>query len=204
MGPLTGPYLEIMSAPHGTERSRPRPVAFLDLPRGHGTAIGVVAVALASASLVSLRQSPWLAVVTVALAPVLAAVAVIDLRTHRIPNALTLTAAAVAVLVLGAASVATADGGALLRAVGATAVIGFLYWLLARFTGLGFGDVKLTAVLAFGAGWADWRTVVAFVLLSHLLAAPVAIWFEVRRRRRAVPMGPAFVVGLYLALALTR
>ena len=192
-----------MRTRHEVERSRPRPVVFLGLLRGHGTAIAIVAVTLASASLIALQQSPWLAVVAVALAPVLAAVAVIDLRTHRIPNALTLTAAAVAVLVLGAASVATADGGALLRAAAAVAVVGAFYWLLARFAGLGFGDVKLTAVLVFVAGWSDWRTVVAFVLLSHLLAAPVAIWLEVRRRRRAVPMGPAFVVGLYVALALT-
>ncbi|WP_162616432.1 prepilin peptidase [Xylanimonas allomyrinae] len=89
----------------------------------------------------------------------------------------------------------------LLAGLTAGAAVGVVFLALWRFTGLGMGDVRLATALAPIAGLAGWQTVVAFVVLTHLLAAPVALW-ALARRRRDIAFGPAVVAGLYLAVAL--
>jgi leader peptidase (prepilin peptidase)/N-methyltransferase len=72
--------------------------------------------------------------------------------------------------------------------------------------GLGFGDVKLAAVLGFLLGWFGWPTLLAGVVLPHLINGPVAIWLLVARRagrRTALPFGPALLAGAALAITLT-
>jgi len=127
-------------------------------------------------------------------------IAIIDARLHRIPNPLVLAALGVAVVTITARAFTQPD--AAVRAVVAAIVVGVLYVLLWRFADLGLGDVKLVATLALIAGWAGWETVVAFIVLAHLLQFPFAVWRLARRRRERIAFAPALVVGLYLAVAV--
>ncbi len=125
-----------------------------------------------------------------------AAVAAVDLRHRRIPDALTVPALPVAllcVLPLGADAVGRALGGAGLAAVAHAAV----HLLLGR-RALGGGDVKLAAPLGAVLGAAAWPAVPLAALLAGLLttgAAVVGLATGALRRGAAVPHGPSMVVA---------
>jgi leader peptidase (prepilin peptidase)/N-methyltransferase len=127
-----------------------------------------------------------------------AAVAAVDLRHHRIPDALTLPAlpaALLCVLPLGADAVGRAVGGAAL-AVAAHAAVHLL-----RRAALGAGDVKLAAPLGALLGAAAWPAVPLAALLAGLLTAAVAtagLATGALRRGAALPHGPSMVVAAAL------
>lgn len=158
-------------------------------------------VTTAIVAILSVRQDAWLVAALVLLVPPVTAIAIIDARLHRIPNPLVLAALGVAGVTVAGRAFTQPD--AAVRAVVAAIVVGLLYLLLWRFADLGLGDVKLTATLALIAGWAGWETVVAFIVLAHVLQVPFAVWRLVRRRRERIAFAPALVVGLYLAVAVT-
>ncbi|WIN01012.1 prepilin peptidase [Actinoplanes oblitus] len=124
--------------------------------------------------------------------------AVIDLRTLRLPDPLVGTLAAgvgVPLALLAPARI----GPALLAAV----LTGAGYLLIAVLPGhgLGFGDVKLAAVLALLVSLAaGWPAVLTGVLVAHLIGAGVAVVLLATRRRRIFPFGPALLIGAFAAL----
>lgn len=138
----------------------------------------------------------------------LIAVSVTDLAAMRIPTRFVrLTFAALVVAIVG---VAFADGptGRLAGAViGAAAFGGLLLVLhLVSPRSLGFGDVRLGALLGAGVGWSAWRAehpVLAPVqgVMSALLVAGVVgagcglVLLAVRRRDLPFPFGPALALG---------
>lgn len=139
--------------------------------------------------------------VLLVLGPFTAAAAIIDFRTHRIPTWLAVASGSVALCACIALAIDGRSWTPLFAGLAAGATVGILYLALWRFTGLGLGDVRLTTALAPITGTLGWQTVVAFVVLTHLVAVPFALW-ALARRRRDVPFGPAIVGGLYLAVAL--
>lgn len=124
----------------------------------------------------------------------------IDLREHRLPDALTL-AAVLGVggfLAIGAAldGLWDAYGRAWLAALAAVAV--FLVLALVRSSGLGLGDVKLVGSLGLALGWESWSTLVTGLFLGFVLAALVAVVLVTSRRagrHTALPFGPALLLG---------
>jgi leader peptidase (prepilin peptidase)/N-methyltransferase len=71
--------------------------------------------------------------------------------------------------------------------------------------GLGFGDVKLLALLGLVLGWAGWGVLLAGLFLGLLAGALVSLVLLATRRagwRTAVPFGPPLLTGAVLALAL--
>jgi leader peptidase (prepilin peptidase)/N-methyltransferase len=121
----------------------------------------------------------------------LAALTVIDLRCHRLPNVLTLPGA-VAVLL-----VATFAGhGPSALAGGLTLALSYLVVHLVSPAGLGAGDVKLALGLGALAGGFG-----AQVWLPAALGAPLltAAW-GLLSGRRVLPHGPAMCVVTALAL----
>ncbi|NMD54410.1 MULTISPECIES: A24 family peptidase [Tsukamurella] len=115
-----------------------------------------------------------------------------DVRERRLPNALTLPAAGVAVvgslwaLVDGAP--ASLVGATLWTAVNAAA-------FLAR--GMGAGDVKLAPTLGAVVGAASG---VPEVLLAVLGAQVVTIAWAIAARDRTVPHGPAMIAAALVAV----
>jgi leader peptidase (prepilin peptidase)/N-methyltransferase len=128
--------------------------------------------------------------------------AAIDLRCLRLPDPLV---GALAVLTVPPL-VALAGPGQLLRAVLAAGLSGTAYAVLAILPrgGLGFGDVKLAAVLGFVLGFLGWPALAAGLLLPHLINGPIALFLLIRgkvERRTAVPLGPALLIGALLGVA---
>jgi leader peptidase (prepilin peptidase)/N-methyltransferase len=133
------------------------------------------------------------------------ALAVIDLDTKRLPNALTLPSYVVLGLLLLLPAVAEPDWGAYLTAwLGALALFAF-YFLLAVIypSGMGFGDVKLAGVLGLVLGWLGWSVVLVGGFLGFLLGAVVGgALMLVRRagRKSKIPFGPFMLAGALLAV----
>ncbi len=133
--------------------------------------------------------------------------ALVDLKVLRLPDPLVGTALVGGVLLLVVASVVERDAGALLRAGLAALACGIGYATLAILPGsqLGFGDVKLAAVLGLYLGWLGWFAVVAGVLLAPLLNLPLVISLVIAGRagrKTAVPYGPAMLAAAIAATVL--
>ena len=166
----------------------------------------LVIIALGSLSAAaSLAVSPdWRGLFGAALALLMLAIAIGDLRHLIVPNALTATAFALALISAGtfdAAGPTEAVAIALLRAA-ATALpllalmVGYEWWR--GRPGLGMGDVKLAAV---AGAWLDWLTIAGVIEVAALTAlAAYAIWRFVLRRPIAVTTPLPF--GLFLAPAI--
>jgi len=138
-----------------------------------------------------------------------AAHAVIDARTHRLPDAVTFPALWTTAAFLGLAALVSGDGRALGRALLAAAALGGAYLLLhlVNRRGLGRGDVKLAVLLGLPAGWAGWDAVWWAGVLPFLLGGVAAVVLLVVRRatlRSAIPLGPWMVLGTAVSLSVAR
>jgi leader peptidase (prepilin peptidase)/N-methyltransferase len=135
------------------------------------------------------------------------ALAVIDLDTKRLPNAITYpTAVIVGVWLIGASLVVGESGQALRTLLGGLALAGF-FLLLNLFypRGMGMGDVKLALPLGFALGYVSWATVLVGGFLAFFLGAVVGVALMSAGkagRRSALPFGPFMLVGALLALVV--
>jgi leader peptidase (prepilin peptidase)/N-methyltransferase len=164
-----------------------------------GEVTGALLAAVVAFSPVSGAARAWLAVMALALL----ATSLIDLKTQRLPDALT-GVALIAALGLqwpnGAVSLELGFAAALVTAVCLTAVR-LLGEILRNRPGLGWGDVKLASVLALWLGLATpWMLVIA----SALGLVVMSLW---RPKSGRLPFGPflalgAFIVGLGLEAGL--
>jgi leader peptidase (prepilin peptidase)/N-methyltransferase len=163
-------------------------------------AAGAAAGGLLSATL---GARPLLLVLLAATVPGVL-LALIDRRCLRLPNVLV---GALALIVVPAL-VLLGSTGELLRAF-AGAVFCFVAYAMVGIlprAGLGFGDVKLTAVLGFVLAFQGWPTLAAGLVLPQLINGPVAVFLLLRGRvgrRSALPLGPALLIGALLAVAVT-
>ncbi|MEV6635258.1 prepilin peptidase [Actinoplanes sp. NPDC051470] len=125
-----------------------------------------------------------------------------DLRSGRLPDPLVfLLAMAVVLPVLDRPAVALARG------LAASILVFSLYFGVALLPGegLGFGDVKLGAVLAFGLGVQGWHTVLLGLALPPLIVGPTAFALVATRRlgrRDPLPFGPALLGGALATLLI--
>jgi leader peptidase (prepilin peptidase)/N-methyltransferase len=143
------------------------------------------------------------------LAVIGAALAVIDARTHRLPNVLVWPSYPVcgALLTVASAGSGTGTWGALGRAgLGALAMFAWyflLFWI--NPAGIGFGDVKLAGILGAYLGWMSWATWLVGIFAGFALGAVAGIGLIVARRatrRTAIPFGPFMLAGTALAITL--
>lgn len=126
----------------------------------------------------------------------------VDLRHHRLPDALTLPALPAALVLLaplGPGPVLRAAAGAVV-AVAAHAAV---HLLAPR--GMGAGDVKLAAPLGAVVAAASWAALAMAVVLAALLTGIVAAAGLATRllpRGAAVPHGPSMLVAGWLVATL--
>ena len=135
----------------------------------------------------------------------LVALSGIDLDTFLLPKKLVWPAFAAGVVLLGGASLLQGDSrSAVEAAIGSAAAFGFLY--VVRFvypTGMGFGDVRLAAVLGMHLGWLMLGQVAVGLFLAFLLSSVVGIGLiatGVKTRKDRVPFGPFLAAGTLLAV----
>ena len=145
-----------------------------------GTAVAFVVVALHFGASWTLPAFLYLAAVGIALA-------LIDLDTFRLPDALVLPSYPVVAVLLVLASVnpgGTSDWWALARgAIGAVTLAAF--YLVAWWFGGGLGDVKLAGVLGLATAWLGWGPFLVGTFAAYLLGsvATVPLYFVVLARR---------------------
>jgi leader peptidase (prepilin peptidase) / N-methyltransferase len=166
---------------------------------------GVLTVALGGALALGGPRPATVAFAWAAAAGVV--LAAVDLAVHRLPDRVTVPAAAViGTALLGDAAV-LGTWTALVRAVLAAAAAFGLAALGALVSpqGLGYGDVKLLGLLGLVLGWVGWGALLAGVFLGLLTGAAVSLVLLATGRagwRTALPFGPPLLVGAALALAL--
>jgi leader peptidase (prepilin peptidase)/N-methyltransferase len=170
--------------------------------RGHVPVIfliGALGVGLSLAASPDLRGA-----FGAALALLMLAIAVSDIRRFIVPDALSATAFVLGLIFAGLfddAPLSEAVLTCLLRAAAAAlpllALMLLYEWWRGR-PGLGLGDVKLAAV---AGAWLDWFTIVAVIEVAALAAlAAYAVWRYVLRRPIAATTPLPF--GLFLAPAI--
>ena len=151
----------------------------------------------------------WLLGLVLVLVPVGTALAIIDWRTRLLPAIVVLPATLLA-LVWGAVRWAvTGDHDDLVRGVVAMLVLRSVFWVLwfVRQAGMGFGDVRLAALVGLVLGYAGWAEVVVGGYAAFLgFGVPGLALAIVRRDRgllkRAFPFGPFLLLGAVAGLAV--
>lgn len=140
-------------------------------------------------------------------APLLVALAAVDLDVHRLPDRLTLPAYPAVAGALATACLAGAPWEAwrrgLLGSLALLAVFGILH-LVSRGR-FGFGDVKLAGTLGLLLAWLSWGRLVGGAYAMFLVGGLTAVILIMRRRAdRDTPIafGPAMVTGTLLGICL--
>ncbi|MER5700450.1 A24 family peptidase [Micromonospora sp. NPDC002296] len=133
--------------------------------------------------------------------------AVVDLACLRLPDPLVGAAALAAVVGLVAAASVAGRPDRLLGPLAGAALSFTGYALLALLPGsrLGFGDVKLAAVLGLPLGWLGWPPLLTGLVLPHALHGLAVLGLLAARRVRRdtlLPLGPALLVGAWIATLL--
>ncbi|MDR1767884.1 MAG: prepilin peptidase [Propionibacteriaceae bacterium] len=128
--------------------------------------------------------------------------AVVDAQSRFIPRQVAWATGGAVVLTAAGAAALDADPWPLLGAAGGAAVAGGVLWALWRLGGgLGFGDVRLAAIIGWTTGFdALSRTIIALILGAVL----AALWGWGRRLRgnaEPYPFGPALVGASFVAAA---
>jgi len=135
-----------------------------------------------------------------------AALAVIDLRLMRLPNKIVLPLYGTGLFGLAGASALGAGWTRLIVGLICLAVFYGIFYALAVFGPMGFGDVKLIGVLALHLGWLGIQYAYAGVLLGTVSAALVALTLLALRkaswRGSKIAYGPYLLFGSWIAILL--
>ena len=155
-------------------------------------------MALGNGSPWELAALAWLALLGIPLA-------VIDVRSRRLPDWLTLPAFAGVIALLGAGAVADQQYAHIGQAfLGAAALAGlYLALMVIRPGGMGLGDVKLAASVGAALTWAGWQALLAGTFLALVLAAVcgLALMAMGRATRGSqLPFGPFMLIGALVAV----
>lgn len=175
---------------------------------GLAPACAVLAATVAALLALVLGDDPAL-VGLVPLVPVGVALGVVDAHTRLLPRVVVLTATGVLLLLAGLGALVRGDGTDLVRAVLGLLVARSVYWVLwwVRSAGLGFGDVRLAALVGLALGWLGWPQLALGLYAGFLVfGVPGALLALVRRDasllRAAYPFGPFLLLGALLGAVL--
>ncbi|WP_129338925.1 prepilin peptidase [Cellulomonas endophytica] len=154
-------------------------------------------------ALVPLVVTPWAVPAYAYLVAIGVALALIDLDTQRLPNAIVLPAYPVLAVLLTLASAGTGDWAALGRAAvgGAALFAGYFVLRFAQPGGMGFGDVKLAGPLGAALAWLGWGPFAVGAFAAFLLGGVFGLGLMATRRagrRTGIPFGPWMLVGAAL------
>jgi leader peptidase (prepilin peptidase)/N-methyltransferase len=132
----------------------------------------------------------------------------VDLAVHRLPDRLTLPAAAGVLLLLGVAAAVDGDVDRWWRALLAGLAVALFFAattvVLGR-RGFGLGDAKLALSCAALLGWFGWSAVLLGLMAGLVASALVSIALLIAGRVRwssHLPFGPFLIFGTLLALIL--
>jgi leader peptidase (prepilin peptidase)/N-methyltransferase len=150
----------------------------------------------------------WPLLWLVPLIPVGVALSVIDWHTKLLPRIIVIPATLVAVVLVVVVGLATGERDALVRALVAMVVVRSFYWVLWSVlpgVGMGFGDVRLAAIVGLVLGWLGWGAVAIGVWIGMaVFGLPGLVLAIVRWDRKLLkkpfPFGPFMLVGAVAGL----
>ena len=140
------------------------------------------------------------------LAAIGVALTLIDLDTHKLPNAIVLPSYPVLAVLLTIAAAADGDWQALLRAaIGGAALYAFYLVVLVVYpAGMGFGDVKLAGLVGAALAWVGWGAFAVGAFAAFVLGGVFSIGLILFRgagRKSRIPFGPWMIGGAVVGLA---
>ncbi|MGH3353763.1 MAG: prepilin peptidase, partial [Nocardioides sp.] len=167
-----------------------------------------VAVSVILAGSLAWRVEPSRSMVALApLVPVLCLLAYVDWRVQRLPRLPILAATGAVLVLVGAEWLWTRDTETLLRAVVGLLVARSGFWLLWRILphAMGFGDVRLAALVGLVLGWVGWSELVVGLWVGLAIFGAWGIGRAIVRRSRSamrepLAYGPFMILGLLVAL----
>ena len=139
------------------------------------------------------------------LAAITIALALIDLETHTLPNAIVLPSYAVGIVLLSLSGYFNSDYRAIIRAIVGGTVMWLLYLAMALMypDGMGFGDVKFAGVLGLFLGYLGWDVLVTGAFAAFVLGGLFAISLILLRKsnlKSGIPFGPWMLAGAWLGV----
>lgn len=150
----------------------------------------------------------WPLLFLLPLVPVAVALSVIDWHTHLLPSRVVLPALGATIVLAGVCWLVTRDTDALVRAAIGLVAVRSGFWLLwsIHASGMGFGDVRLSALLGFVLGYLGWGELVLGIYSGFLVFALPGLLIAVVRRdrqllRTAFPFGPFMLLGALVGIA---
>ena len=135
----------------------------------------------------------------------LVALSAIDLDTFTLPRKVIWTTYALCAVALLVGGLLTDDVRGIAEAAGASAAAFALLFVIHVISprGMGFGDVRLAALIGLVLGWLEFGVVFVGLFFGFLLAAVVGIALMALKRRGRkdrIPFGPFLAGGAVLAL----
>lgn len=145
----------------------------------------------------------WVLPALLYLAAISVALALIDLDTSRLPDAIVLPSYPVALVLLALGSAnpgGEADWWALVRAVigGVAMFTAYLVTVLVKPGGMGLGDIKLAGVLGLYLGWFGWGALAVGWFAAFVFGGVFSIGLMAMRRAgrtSRIPFGPWMLLG---------
>lgn len=142
------------------------------------------------------------------LVPVVITAAVIDIRTMLIPKRLVWVGFGVGLASISAVALFRGNPETIVRAlIGAALLFGFLFIThVVSPAGMGFGDVRLAAVLGLYLGWIDIRLPLFGLLIGNVAYLSYAIPARISKGKlagRYSPFGPGLALGTLIAVVMS-
>ncbi|WP_374456726.1 prepilin peptidase [Nocardioides sp.] len=173
---------------------------------GLGVRSALVA-AVAGALLGAATGLDWPLVWLLPLTPVAVALSVIDWHTRLLPRVVVVPATLAALAVVSVAGLATGERSALLWALGGMVGLRSFFWMLwfIRSAGMGFGDVRLAALVGLVLGWEGFEVLLLGAWIGFVSFALPGVALAVVRRDRSLlkkpfPYGPFMLGGALVGL----
>ncbi len=140
------------------------------------------------------------------LAAIGVALTLIDVDTHRLPNAIVLPSYGVVAVLLAIASAVSGDWWAMVRAAVGGVGLYLFYFApnLVKPGAMGFGDVKLAGILGGALAWLGWGAFAVGAFAAFVAGGAYAVVLMLSRRARRgsrLPFGPWMVVGAAVGVA---
>ena len=125
-----------------------------------------------------------------------------DIREHRLPNRLTISAALVTFICLFVATWISTDWPALISALVAATITFLVGWFLAAKSAIGMGDIKLLVSLNAFAGYLSPLLPIlslTIALISATLVSSIHLWRKRVSLQSSIALGPYLLLGFFVA-----
>jgi len=171
---------------------------YLFVELGTGIFFGIIALKFNSNTPLLLIAFLYLAASTIALA-------LIDLKTHTLPNRIIFPSYFVGAILLASDALVNQSYAAIYRAFFGAISLGFFYFMLTLIYpgGMGMGDVKFAALIGLFLGYLGWGKLLVATFLAFVLGGIFSlclILFRGADRKSEIPFGPWIFAGAWIGI----